>query len=175
MLGVVVMLLARDGHSDRSVLNDWFRSRYGGSSCASRNAAAFSSFFARRRWRPPCRRSRPVTEFAKLLECPGDEGAAKEYSGSGALGFVGLELLLADDNGSAKPSWSFNLFFCRDKKWCLCFSSFLSGRESFRGGTSVDVDALAEEYKEALLLFVAESTKLVVDPAIIMRFSACEL
>jgi hypothetical protein len=57
----------------------------------------------------------------------------------------------------------------------LCFSSFFSGKESFRGGTNVDVDALAEEYIEALLLLTAESTKLVVDPAIIMRFRACEL
>jgi hypothetical protein len=39
----------------------------------------------------------------------------------------------------------------------------------------VDVEALAEEYSEVLLLLVPDSIKLVVDPAIIMRFSACEL
>jgi hypothetical protein len=145
------------------MLKEWFRSRYGCS--VSRYAAAFSSFFARLRWRPPCLRSSPVTEPGNALECPGDDGAANEYNGCGALGSVGLELLLADDNGRLYPSLSFNLCFDRDKKLCLCFSSFSAGgrNESLRGGINVDVDAFAEEYNDALLLLGPESTKLVVD------------
>jgi hypothetical protein len=69
------------------------------------------------------------------------------------------------------------LCFWRDKKWCLCFSSFCAGSwsDSFRGGTSVDVEAFAEEYMEALPLLGAGSAKLVVDWFIIMRLRACEL
>lgn len=105
------------------------------------NEAAFSSFFFSRNALPPCRRSSPLTDLANVLEGPGEEGAAKEYKGCGALGSVGFEVLLAEDNGKWKSSLSFSLFFCLDKKWCLCFSfSF-----SLSSGTNVDVDALAEE------------------------------
>jgi hypothetical protein len=118
-----------------------------------------------------------VTDCGNTLEWPGEAGAAKEYNGCGALGSVGLELLLADDSGRLYSSLSFSLCFCRDKKWCLCFSSFCVGgrSESPLGGTNVDVEAFAEEYMEALPLIGPGSAKLVVDWFIIMRLRACEL
>jgi hypothetical protein len=61
-------------------------------------AAAFSSFFFSRSALPPCRRSKPLTDFEKALGFAGDD-EAKEYKGCGAFGSVGFDILLADDRG----------------------------------------------------------------------------
>lgn len=120
--------------------------------------AAFSSFFLSLKALPPCRRSRPLIDLAKLECTPGDCGV-KEYSDCGAEGSTACELEAADDSGRPFSA----VFFCLDKKYGRCFSlSCAVEVDVVAPGTRVEVEALAAEYNEEALDIV-ESTRLVVD------------
>lgn len=83
-----------------------------------------------------------------------------EYSDCGAEGSTACEFEEAEDKGKLLCSVvSLSFCFCRDRKLCLVFS--LSA-PVIVVGTRVEVDALADEYKEDALDILG-STRLVVE------------